>query len=206
MTDAGEGGELFPDEGVRARFARQRTECVCRDDEAIGNLDPERHELPHRRAGPVPRCAGTPDASQRSGDRTMSNTVGDCMNPQLVYIREGDRADLALRPILEFGITAVPVIDDEHRPVGMVSIRELVDPGRHGEWVSTSMATVALDVPIAVAARTMAEGDLHQMVVLDAEGRAAGMLSALDVVRGLLGLAAKHPTAIDAFDSAAPMP
>jgi CBS-domain-containing membrane protein len=136
----------------------------------------------------------------------MSNTVRDCMNPQLVYIREGDRADLALRPILDFGITAVPVIDDEHRPVGTVSIRELVDPRRHGEWVTTPMATISLDVPIAVAARTMAEGDLHQMVVLDAEGRAAGMLSALDVVRGLLGLAAKHPKAIAAFDSAAPMP
>ena len=34
----------------------------------------------------------------------MSATVRDCMNPKLVYLREGDRARLALQPILDFGI------------------------------------------------------------------------------------------------------
>ena len=58
----------------------------------------------------------------------MSVTVRDCMNPKLVYVREGDRADLALQPILDFGITVVPVLDEDHRPVGTVSLRDLVNP------------------------------------------------------------------------------
>jgi CBS-domain-containing membrane protein len=136
----------------------------------------------------------------------MSATVRDCMNPQLVYVREGDRADLALQPILDFGITAVPVLDEDHRPVGTVSLRDLVNPKRRGEWVTAPAATVAIDAPLAVAARTLADDEAHQVVVVDADGRAAGMLSALDVVRALLGLAAKHPKAIDLFNPPAPSP
>ena len=136
----------------------------------------------------------------------MSVTVRDCMNPKLVYVREGDRADLALQPILDFGITAVPVLDEDHRPVGTVALRDLVNPKRRGEWITEPAATVAIDAPIDLAARTLAEDDAHQLVVVDADGRAAGMLSALDVVRALLGLAAKHPKAIDMFNPPAKNP
>jgi CBS-domain-containing membrane protein len=128
------------------------------------------------------------------------------MNPQLVYVREGDRADLALQPILDFGITVVPVLDEDHRPVGTVSLRDLVNPKRRREWVTEPAATVPIDAPVGVAARALADDDAHQLVVVDADGRAAGMLSALDVVRALLGLAAKHPKAIDMFNPPAKNP
>ena len=39
--------------------------------------------------------------------------VGDYMNPRLVYLREGDRPEVALRPMLDFGIHAVPILDDD---------------------------------------------------------------------------------------------
>jgi CBS-domain-containing membrane protein len=132
----------------------------------------------------------------------MSVTVRDCMNPQLVYIREGDRADLALKWLLEFGITAVPVVDEEMSPVGTVSLRELADPKRTRDSVTTPAETIAIDSPISVAAQKLADANVHQLVVIDTDGHAAGMVSALDVVRGLLGLAAKHPKAIEAFERA----
>jgi len=133
----------------------------------------------------------------------MSATVRDCMNPRLVYLREGDRAAIALQPILDFGITAVPVIDDDHRPVGIVSLRDLVGPKHQVNWSSTPAVTVRIDAPLADAAAALANANVHQLVVVDADGRAAGILSALDVVRALLGLAPRHPRAIDAFDGPA---
>src|SRR5262245_31322457 len=52
-------------------------------------------------------------------------TVANIMNPKLLYIREGDRLALARAQILKFGVTAVPVLDEAHRPVGLVSLRDL---------------------------------------------------------------------------------
>jgi CBS-domain-containing membrane protein len=129
----------------------------------------------------------------------MGPTVRECMNTQLVYLRAGDRPRLALQPILEFGITAVPVLDDDERPVGVVSLRDLVDPRRRDALVTEAVATVGADEPIAAGARKLAEAGVHHLVVVDADGRAAGMLSALDVVRALVGMKAPHPPAIDSF-------
>ncbi len=134
----------------------------------------------------------------------MSATVRDCMNPKLVSLREGDRARLALQPILDFGITTVPVVDEEHKPVGTVALRDLVNPKHHGDWVTTPAPTVAIDTAIVVAGRMLADSDLHQVVVVDADGRAVGMLSALDVVRALLGIPARHPAAIETFTPPVP--
>ena len=49
----------------------------------------------------------------------------DIMNAKLLYIGQGDRLSLARRHILQFGVTAVPVLDETHRPVGVVSLRDL---------------------------------------------------------------------------------
>jgi CBS domain-containing protein len=128
------------------------------------------------------------------------------MNPKLVYLREGDRAGLALQPILDFGITAVPVVDDDHKPVGIVSLRDLVDPKREGSRMTELVVKIDVDASIVSAARALADANVHHLVVVDAEGRAAGMISALDIVRALIGVEAKHPTAIDAFEAPAVKP
>jgi len=129
----------------------------------------------------------------------MAATVRDFMNPQLVYLAAGARPEAAMQPILDFGITAVPVLDDEKRPVGVVSLRDLVHARGARPAVTEAVVSVGVDEPLGAAARKLAEKGLHHVVVIDAEGRAVGMLSALDVMRGLLGLEAKHPSAIDTF-------
>jgi CBS domain-containing protein len=121
------------------------------------------------------------------------------MNPKLVYLSEGNRAEIAVRPILDFGITAVPVLDDDHRPVGIASLRDLVDPKREGARVTERVETIGADMSIPAAAREMIEAGVHHIVVVDEDGRAAGMLSALDVIRALLEVDAKHPKAIEKF-------
>lgn len=127
----------------------------------------------------------------------MTGTVRDYMNAKLVYLREGDRAETALRPILDFGITAVPVLDENHRPVGVVSLRDLVDERKPEVRATTPVEKIESDASLKAAAQAMTDADVHHLVVVDAEGRASGMISALDVVRGLLGIAPRHPRSIE---------
>jgi CBS domain-containing protein len=125
-------------------------------------------------------------------------TVADIMNRQVLYLAEGSRAELAREPILRFGVTAVPVLDDDGRPVGIVSLRDLLASERRVE--PTSPVCSVLDAtPLDEAARALAETDFHHLVVVDEKGRAVGMVSAVDLLRGLLDLPARHPAAFPAF-------
>jgi CBS domain-containing protein len=123
-------------------------------------------------------------------------TVGDYMNRHLVYLRGGDRIELARKPMLELGLTAVPILDEEHRPVGVVTLGDLSKPGaraKEGGYVHTVLATAS----VAEAARRLVADDVHHLVVVDAQGAAVGMLSSSDVVRALIGAPPKHPPSIE---------
>lgn len=124
--------------------------------------------------------------------------VGDYMNPRLVYLREGDRPEVALRPMLDFGIHSVPILDEEHRPVGLVTLRQLVDP--RPDVPQPVPETIPADAPIEEAARVMVDRDLHHLIVIDEHGRAVGNLSTLDVVRGLVAASPHHPASIERFE------
>jgi CBS domain-containing protein len=120
----------------------------------------------------------------------MPTSVRDHMNPKVLYLREGDHLELVLRPMLQFGVTAVPLLDGEHRPVGLVSLRDLF-PGEHH---SPRPAFLLLDsTSVHKAARALGKASVHHAVVVDAAGRAVGMISALDLLRALVGLPADHP-------------
>jgi CBS-domain-containing membrane protein len=122
-------------------------------------------------------------------------TVADYMNRELVYLEEGDRPELALVPMLDLGLTAVPVLDDEHRPVGVVSMRDLADPRQARHQVSSPARTIWVGESLDAAARVLADCAVHHLVVVDADGRATGMLSAKDVLRALLALPPSAPAA-----------
>jgi CBS domain-containing protein len=126
-------------------------------------------------------------------------TVGDFMNHELVYLASGTRPEIATQPILDFGITSVPVLDEERQPVGMVSLRNLVHTSSAPPAMMEEIVSVRVDESLEDAARKLADCGLHRVVVVDSEGRAVGMLSALDALRGLLGLPPKHPASIGAF-------
>lgn len=128
----------------------------------------------------------------------MKSRVADIMNSKLLYIREGDRLALARAKIIEFGVTAVPVLDDDHRPVGVISLRDFE---RHdGPVNATEPARVVRDdASVGDAAQVMATYGVHHLVVVDARGVAVGMVSALDFVRWFTGTKAEHPAAFAAF-------
>lgn len=126
-----------------------------------------------------------------------TSCVADIMNPKLLYIREGDRLTMARSKIIEFGITAVPILDEQHRPVGVVSLRDLDQIG-HVEPTSP-VSIVRCDATLDEGAKTLADSGVHHLVVVDEEGVAVGMVSAVDFVRAFVGRATTHPAAFAGY-------
>ena len=109
----------------------------------------------------------------------------------------------------EQGIGAVPVVDDNGRPVGVVSEADALakqefhgghDELPHGdragrdrwyrslaqtaaELMTTPVRTVRADEPLNVAAGQLATEKVHRLFVLDADGRLAGVVSRRDLLR-----------------------
>jgi CBS domain-containing protein len=128
--------------------------------------------------------------------------VSDYMSTHIVYLRAGDHVAIARRPMLDFGLNAIPVLDDDGRPVGVVLLRDLVDEKKSGLRVARAPHTIEGGATLDEAARKLAAEDIHHLVVVDPQGVAVGMLSALDVVRGLVGAPANHPQTIRRFVAA----
>lgn len=132
----------------------------------------------------------------------MSSRVREIMNSELFRVRPGDVSSDVLNGILALGITGAPVVDDAGRPLGMVTLRDLVGRtgARAGGLMTSPAATISADAPIADAGRRLAETGRHRLVVVDGEECAIGMVSAVDIVRGLLGLPIVHPASFPHLD------
>ncbi len=129
----------------------------------------------------------------------MTPSVSNYMNRHIVHLRSSDRIESALRPLLDFGLTAMPILDDERRPVGMLSLRDIVDTRQAHPNVVTNVCTIGQDASLEDAARMMMDDEIHHLVVVDARGLAVGMLSSADVIRGLVGAEPKHSPSVIRF-------
>jgi CBS domain-containing protein len=109
----------------------------------------------------------------------------------------------------EQGISAVPVVDDENRPIGVVSEADVLakqefhgggdelphgDRAGRGRWyralaqtaaelMTTPVHTVPASKPVSVAARILAREKVRRLFVVDDGGRVAGVVSRRDLLR-----------------------
>lgn len=134
--------------------------------------------------------------------RRMPRTVDDIMNKELLALRHDLPAREALELLRSFGVGAAPILDENRKPVGVVSVRDRLETDRSVHDVMTRpVACVSMSSTIEAAAEQMARGDRHHLVVVDGTGAAVGMLSTLDLLRALLDLPARHPAAFPHWDS-----
>ena len=134
----------------------------------------------------------------------MARFVHEIMNHELFFLRPSDTVGNAILGILSLGVSAAPVVDGDRRPVGVVSLRDLIGSAEGstvGERMSSPALTVSHDAPIAVAGRAIAERNLHRVIAIDGEGHAVGVVSSVDLVRALLDMPPRHPAAFPHLDS-----
>jgi len=117
-------------------------------------------------------------------------SVADLMTPTAVSVRPGTTFREIARLLDHYGITAVPVVDDDSRPVGVVSEADLLRKqtssfvGNTARELMTSPAVVAQpEWGVVRAARTMERGRIKRLPVVDDEGRLIGVISRSDLVQ-----------------------
>ncbi|MBI2378706.1 MAG: CBS domain-containing protein [Deltaproteobacteria bacterium] len=146
----------------------------------------------------------------------MTPRVRDFMSKEIIALEPGTSIDTAIRLFKTENISGAPVIDEDRTPVGIVSLRDLTEvaPNDSGighrryhrlraghvvvhddtseggrgpvERIMTrEVRTVEAALPVQEAAQRMVRSGLHRFVVVD-EGKLVGMISSLDLLRGLL--------------------
>jgi CBS domain protein len=133
----------------------------------------------------------------------MPRTVDEIMNRELLAVQPDTQARELRELIRSFHVGAVPVLDDAGRPLGVVSMRDLLETeGAAADRMTKPAMCVATSATIDKAARQLAATDRHHLVVVDGAGVAVGMLSTLDLLRGVLGMPTRHPNAFPHWDEA----
>jgi CBS domain-containing protein len=133
----------------------------------------------------------------------MSRCLEEIMNRELLAVLPEMPAQAARELLRAFAIHVVPVVDEQRHPLGMLTARALLDGNGVAAVRMTRPALCAEgSTSLEEAARLLALSDAHHLVVVDSAGMAVGIVSALDVLRAMLGIPAHHPAAFPHWSSA----
>ncbi len=133
----------------------------------------------------------------------MARLVKEIMNRELFSARPQDRADKLIGYFSALGIGASPVLDPDGRLMGMISLRDLVQTQPDAQvqsLMNKTVMTVEAEAAIEQAARLIAETGYHRLPVVNHHQQVVGIVSSLDIIRGLLGMPARHPETFSHYD------
>ena len=136
----------------------------------------------------------------------MAKFVHEIMNPELFSVEPEAPCRDTLDFLVLLGVSGCPVIDEAGKLIGMVSIRDLVSgaddgDGRVSARISGPVVTIDQGATIEAAGQKLSEYHTRSLVVLDEKGRAVGLVSAVDLVAGLVGAPVSHPRAFPHADA-----
>jgi CBS domain-containing protein len=128
----------------------------------------------------------------------MNVKVGDLMSGSVVTTLPHKSVE-HVRALLDRNeLSAVPIIDSEQQPVGIVSATDLLPDLKPNSPISTIMTEKVYTVPqyddVSTAARVMRKHRIHRVVVTH-EQRVVGVLSSFDLLELVEGhrFVAKNP-------------
>ncbi|WP_328923992.1 CBS domain-containing protein [Streptomyces sp. NBC_00190] len=119
-------------------------------------------------------------------------TVDDVMTRAVISVDRGAPFKDIVETMREWRISALPVVSEEGRVVGVVSEADLLlrAQGKDeshavtaGRLMTVPAVTVTKDAPIPGAARLMARGHLKRLPVVDGDGRLVGVVSRGDLLK-----------------------
>ncbi|OKJ18079.1 hypothetical protein AMK23_35855 [Streptomyces sp. CB02130] len=117
-------------------------------------------------------------------------SVADLMTPTAVSVVPGTTFKEIARLLDDFDITAVCVVDESNRPLGVVSEADLVRrraagdrPGTAGALMSRPVVVARPEWSVVRAARVMERARIKRLPVIDDDERLVGVLSRSDLVQ-----------------------
>jgi len=129
-----------------------------------------------------------------------AKTAADLMSTNVISIRSTANVDAATVLLADKGFSAVPVIDEAGRPLGVISQSDLIVHARESaqsangegsflepltacDLMTPGIIAVALDAPARQVIEELATATVHQIYVADARGILVGSVSAGDVLK-----------------------
>ncbi|NNE73179.1 MAG: CBS domain-containing protein [Acidimicrobiales bacterium] len=113
-------------------------------------------------------------------------TVADLMTPMPFTVSPNDEVGNVRDLMLEAGVHCVPVIDEDERPIGIVTSFDLVDEYAPQEAIRNAMTDRVITIPshqtASDAAKEMRMSMVHHLVVVDGAKRVTGVVSSLDLL------------------------
>lgn len=117
--------------------------------------------------------------------------VRDVMTHHVISISADATIDTALWSFREHDVSGAPVRDETGRVVGVLSKSDIVDPMRNTEARKVSQAmnpvawSVEPDAPAIDAVKLMVDKGIHRVLVVDANGQLAGIVTTMNILRAL---------------------
>ncbi len=117
--------------------------------------------------------------------------VAEVMTKDVIWLDADEPISLAAWTMAAEFITGAPVRDHTGKLVGVLSNTDVAREAapsvnkKVSSLMSTSVVSITEDAPLVDAARLFAERSVHRIVVTDSSGAVVGVVTALDVLRGL---------------------
>lgn len=116
----------------------------------------------------------------------MSVKVEELMTASVITAQPHQSVEHVRNMLEKNSISAVPVVDSDGHPIGIVSSTDLVQELKPGSPISQVMTEKVYTVPqyddTSIAARVMRNHGIHRVVVTH-EQKVVGMLSAFDLLK-----------------------
>ncbi|HNR32013.1 MAG TPA: CBS domain-containing protein [Candidatus Hydrogenedentes bacterium] len=117
----------------------------------------------------------------------------EVMATNLITVAENTPVQTAMRLIVENDITGLPVVDEEHKLVGIISEKDLLkvlyQPHLGDALVmdimSTDLITFEEDADLVDVAEAMIEGHFRRVPILR-DGRIVGLITRRDILRHVI--------------------
>jgi CBS domain-containing protein len=132
----------------------------------------------------------------------MALKVAEIMNREVLAFPADVSRPRAISVLVAWDLSAAPVVDEQDRLVGIVTLRDLLRSGHAtvGGAATKGVWTIKEQADIQSAAAELSRHGVHHLPVVGPEGVLVGFLSTLDVVRGLTGVPAPHPAVFPHHD------
>ncbi|MGY1814605.1 HPP family protein [Blastococcus sp. SYSU D00820] len=137
------------------------------------------------------------EAEAQALDRRLGRLrVGSLMARDVKSVLPGDTLYRARMVINQHHVKAVPVVDAEHRVVGIITVfdlfnRDIVEFDPVSKVMTTPVTTVPEDMPVADLVELMTDRGLRNLPVVDAAGRLVGIITRTELIavlhRALVG-------------------
>lgn len=144
------------------------------------------------RAKALPK-SDAPASSKAARTSKREPVAADVMHSPAIYCKEHDSLNEAARLMWEHDIGALPVVNQEHRPIGMITDRDACMAAYtqglalyHGSVASAMSKTLVIcDIssPIAEIRELMTHAQVRRLPVVDASGTLVGVVGLSDIVK-----------------------